>query len=170
MYPCLPTGLGICSCAMSSCGTCPYWLALGCTCQPWLPQLLRTSGTGLPAPAIHQIPCTMAVLLTAVFPPEHQLPTILSAVRLHSLDLQVKAWCYYESRLLGAHHGLISTYALETMVLYIFNVFHKELKTACQESYFAVSNTCCGNTAVCASVCCGQGQLWLQPHPVKVLL
>ena len=27
--------------------------------------------------------------------------------------LQLKAWCYYESRLLGAHHGLISSYALE---------------------------------------------------------
>ncbi|KAH6557991.1 hypothetical protein KP509_1Z083000 [Ceratopteris richardii] len=36
----------------------------------------------------------------------------------------VKAWCYYESRILGAHHGLISTYALETLVLYIFNLFH----------------------------------------------
>lgn len=30
----------------------------------------------------------------------------------------IKAWCYYEARLLGAHHGLISSYALEAMVLY----------------------------------------------------
>ncbi|KAF7050077.1 hypothetical protein CFC21_058490 [Triticum aestivum] len=36
----------------------------------------------------------------------------------------VKAWCFYESRILGAHHGLISTYALETLVLYIFHVFN----------------------------------------------
>ncbi|XP_049345632.1 uncharacterized protein LOC125810154 isoform X1 [Solanum verrucosum] len=36
----------------------------------------------------------------------------------------IKAWCYYESRLLGAHHGLISTYALETLVLYIFHMFN----------------------------------------------
>ncbi|KAJ0098533.1 hypothetical protein Patl1_20320 [Pistacia atlantica] len=35
----------------------------------------------------------------------------------------IKAWCYYESRLLGSHHGLISTYALETLVLYIFHVY-----------------------------------------------
>ncbi|KAK3254776.1 hypothetical protein CYMTET_36017 [Cymbomonas tetramitiformis] len=41
----------------------------------------------------------------------------------------VKGWCYYESRLLGAHHGLISTYALETLVLYIFNVFHQTLNS-----------------------------------------
>ncbi|XP_059301561.1 uncharacterized protein LOC132053510 isoform X2 [Lycium ferocissimum] len=36
----------------------------------------------------------------------------------------IKAWCYYESRILGAHHGLISTYALETLVLYIFHMFN----------------------------------------------
>ncbi|KAL9237404.1 hypothetical protein vseg_011955 [Gypsophila vaccaria] len=36
----------------------------------------------------------------------------------------IKAWCYYESRILGAHHALISTYALETLVLYIFHVFN----------------------------------------------
>ncbi|KAG0473573.1 hypothetical protein HPP92_015430 [Vanilla planifolia] len=29
----------------------------------------------------------------------------------------IKAWCYYESRILGAHHGLISTYALEILIL-----------------------------------------------------
>ena len=40
----------------------------------------------------------------------------------------IKAWCYYESRILGAHHGLISTYALETLVLYIFHLFHTSLK------------------------------------------
>ncbi|KAF5737282.1 hypothetical protein HS088_TW13G00161 [Tripterygium wilfordii] len=39
----------------------------------------------------------------------------------------IKAWCYYESRILGAHHGLISTYALETLVLYIFHFFHSSL-------------------------------------------
>ncbi|KAA8517667.1 hypothetical protein F0562_015141 [Nyssa sinensis] len=39
----------------------------------------------------------------------------------------IKAWCYYESRILGAHHGLISTYALETLVLYIFHYFHSTL-------------------------------------------
>ncbi|KAG8099096.1 hypothetical protein GUJ93_ZPchr0013g35023 [Zizania palustris] len=39
----------------------------------------------------------------------------------------IKAWCYHEGFILGAHHGLISTYALETLVLYIFNMFHKSL-------------------------------------------
>lgn len=43
------------------------------------------------------------------------------------MTVQVKAWCYYESRLLGAHHGLISTYALETLVLYVFNKYHQTL-------------------------------------------
>ncbi|XP_057953282.1 uncharacterized protein LOC131147750 [Malania oleifera] len=39
----------------------------------------------------------------------------------------IKAWCYYESRILGAHHGLISTYALEILVLYVIHVFHSSL-------------------------------------------
>ncbi|KDD73835.1 hypothetical protein H632_c1799p1, partial [Helicosporidium sp. ATCC 50920] len=35
--------------------------------------------------------------------------------------LLIKAWCFYEGRLLGAHHGLISSYALETMVLHVLH-------------------------------------------------
>ncbi|KAL1133594.1 hypothetical protein V6Z11_A12G050800 [Gossypium hirsutum] len=42
-------------------------------------------------------------------------------------NILIKAWCYYESRILGAHHGLISTYALETMILYIINDFYNIL-------------------------------------------
>ncbi|KAI0511346.1 hypothetical protein KFK09_011975 [Dendrobium nobile] len=38
-------------------------------------------------------------------------------------SILIKAWCYYESRILGAHYGLISTYALETMIIFIFHVF-----------------------------------------------
>jgi hypothetical protein len=34
--------------------------------------------------------------------------------------LLVKAWCFYEARILGAHHGLVSSYALEVMVLHLF--------------------------------------------------
>lgn len=41
----------------------------------------------------------------------------------------VKAWCFYESRIMGAQHALLSTYALETMVLYIINYFHENAKT-----------------------------------------
>ncbi|XP_022847121.1 uncharacterized protein LOC111369723 isoform X3 [Olea europaea var. sylvestris] len=47
----------------------------------------------------------------------------------------VKAWCYYESRILGAHHGLISTYALETLVLYIFHRFHSSLSSPLEVLY-----------------------------------
>lgn len=42
--------------------------------------------------------------------------------------LLIKAWCYYESRILGAQHGLISTYALETLVLFIFHFFFTYLR------------------------------------------
>ncbi|GIL74028.1 hypothetical protein Vretifemale_4098, partial [Volvox reticuliferus] len=47
----------------------------------------------------------------------------------------VKGWCYYESRVLGAHHGLISTYALETLVLYVINLYHRELVNPLQVLY-----------------------------------
>nr|KYP69481.1 hypothetical protein KK1_008672 [Cajanus cajan] len=40
----------------------------------------------------------------------------------------VKAWCYYESRLLGGHHGLLSTYAIEILVLYIINRCHSSVR------------------------------------------
>ncbi|KAH1205001.1 hypothetical protein GmHk_16G045814 [Glycine max] len=45
----------------------------------------------------------------------------------HSIIL-IKAWCYYESRLLGGHHGLLSTYAVEILVLYIINRFHSSVR------------------------------------------
>ena len=41
--------------------------------------------------------------------------------------LLVKAWCYYESRVLGGQYALISTYTLEIMLLYIFQLFHASL-------------------------------------------
>lgn len=34
----------------------------------------------------------------------------------------IKARCYCQSRILGAHHVLVSTHALKTLVLYIFNL------------------------------------------------
>ncbi|XP_062081594.1 uncharacterized protein LOC133788220 [Humulus lupulus] len=40
----------------------------------------------------------------------------------------IKAWCFYESRILGSQHGLLSTYALETMIIYVFHMFHTSLK------------------------------------------
>jgi len=62
------------------------------------------------------------------------LPTLILSLQIDHLINQnhlfkrsiilIKAWCYYESRILGAHHGLISTYALETLVLYVFHVFN----------------------------------------------
>lgn len=47
----------------------------------------------------------------------------------------IKAWCYYESRTLGGHNGLISTYALEVLVLYIFNMFNKTLNNPLEVLY-----------------------------------
>ncbi|KAH7859432.1 hypothetical protein Vadar_001095 [Vaccinium darrowii] len=73
----------------------------------------------------------------------------------------IKAWCYYESRILGAHHGLISTYALETLVLYIFHVFNNSFTGPLEVLYrfleffgiFDWGNFCvslCGPVRICS--------------------
>ena len=54
----------------------------------------------------------------------------------------IKAWCYYESRILGAHHGLISTYALEILVLYIFHVFNKSFSGPLEVMKFMPKRFC----------------------------
>ena len=53
----------------------------------------------------------------------------------------IKAWCYYESRILGAHHGLISTYALETLVLYIFHVLNNKFAGPLEVKLFFLLNS-----------------------------
>lgn len=68
--------------------------------------------------------------------------------------MQVKAWCYYESRLLGAPHGLLSTYALETMVLYIFNFYHNSLQTPCQVCSYSPWKVGCSDLAQLSALCC----------------
>ncbi|KAL1219470.1 hypothetical protein V5N11_007265 [Cardamine amara subsp. amara] len=39
----------------------------------------------------------------------------------------IKAWCFYESHILGANAGLISTYALAILVLYIMNISYSSV-------------------------------------------
>ena len=46
----------------------------------------------------------------------------------HSIIL-CKAWSCYEARILASHHALLSTYALETLVLFILNRFHDTCNT-----------------------------------------
>ncbi len=33
----------------------------------------------------------------------------------------IKAWCYYEGCILGSNNGLLASYALEVLVIYLFN-------------------------------------------------
>lgn len=39
----------------------------------------------------------------------------------------IKAWSYYESRILGSQHGLLSTYGLEILIIYLFNIYSHTL-------------------------------------------
>lgn len=50
----------------------------------------------------------------------------------------MKAWCYYESRILGSHHGLLSTYALTILIMYIFNVYYDELESPLEVLYYVL--------------------------------
>lgn len=43
--------------------------------------------------------------------------------------LLTKAWAYYETRILGSHNYLLSTYALETLVLFVLNKWNGQLAT-----------------------------------------
>lgn len=56
--------------------------------------------------------------------PEAQRPNLLKKG-----IILVKAWCYYEARVLGAHHSLLSSYALEVMVLYVLQHYHRRTRT-----------------------------------------
>ena len=59
----------------------------------------------------------------------HQVDRLIGRDHLFKRSIiLVKAWCFYESRILGAHHGLLSTYALEVLVLYVFHVFNQSLR------------------------------------------
>ena len=41
----------------------------------------------------------------------------------------IKAWCYYEARLLGGQNGLFSTYALDIMIMYVLNKHYKDIRS-----------------------------------------
>ena len=60
----------------------------------------------------------------------------------------VKAWCYFESHLLSSQNGLLATYALETLVLCVFNLMHEQLHTPLEVlarllDYFAIYLSIC---------------------------
>jgi hypothetical protein len=40
----------------------------------------------------------------------------------------IKAWCFYESGILGSNIGLLATYALEVLIVYLFNYHAEEIK------------------------------------------
>ena len=40
----------------------------------------------------------------------------------------IKSWCLYEGLITGSNIGLLASYAIEVLVIYIFNNFHKNFK------------------------------------------
>eukprot|EP01028_Stygiella_incarcerata_P000979 TRINITY_DN11556_c0_g1_i1.p1 TRINITY_DN11556_c0_g1~~TRINITY_DN11556_c0_g1_i1.p1 ORF type:complete len:416 (+),score=83.37 TRINITY_DN11556_c0_g1_i1:75-1322(+) len=43
--------------------------------------------------------------------------------------LLCKAWCYYESRILASHHGMLSTFALTILTVHLLNRFGDRIKS-----------------------------------------
>lgn len=42
--------------------------------------------------------------------------------------LLIKAWCLYEGCIVGSNIGLLASYSVEVLVIYLFNNFHKNFK------------------------------------------
>ena len=42
--------------------------------------------------------------------------------------LLIKSWCLYEGCIVGSNIGLLASYAVEVLVIYLFNNFHKNFK------------------------------------------
>ena len=42
--------------------------------------------------------------------------------------LLIKAWCFYEGNLMGSNIGLMASCALEVLVIYMFNLYYKNIK------------------------------------------
>lgn len=51
--------------------------------------------------------------------------------------LLVKTWAENEARIVGSHHGYLSSYCLRTLVLYIFNAYHTRIQTV--SCHFAIA-------------------------------
>ena len=41
--------------------------------------------------------------------------------------LLIKAWCFYEEKLMGSNMGLMASYTLEILVIYMFNFYYDEI-------------------------------------------
>ena len=54
--------------------------------------------------------------------------------------LLIKAWCLYEGKLMGSNIGLMATYTLEILVIYIFNFYYNEISNELEgfEKFFEI--------------------------------
>jgi len=41
--------------------------------------------------------------------------------------LLIKGWCFYEGNLMGSNIGLMASYALEVLIIYMINLYHKDI-------------------------------------------
>ena len=53
--------------------------------------------------------------------------------------LLIKSWCLFESHILASHHSLLSTYCLETLIIYILNHYHCHLHHTAADPFVVLS-------------------------------
>ena len=75
---------------------------------------------------------------SVAWPPASSSPSHL----LKQSILVIKAWALYESHVLASHHSLLSTYAIETMVMYILNHYHHHLHHTAADPLVVLSLFC----------------------------
>lgn len=70
--------------------------------------------------------------------------------------LLIKAWCLYEGCIVGSNVGLLASYAVEVLVIYLFNNFHKNFKNefeAFVEFFKVIKTINWENFSICIEGC-----------------
>ena len=70
--------------------------------------------------------------------------------------LLIKAWCLYEGCIVGSNIGLMASYAVEVLVIYLFNNFHKNFKNefeAFVEFFRVIKTINWDNFSICIEGC-----------------
>ena len=50
--------------------------------------------------------------------------------------LLIKAWCTYEGNLMGSNIGLMASYALESLIIHMFNLYYKEINSEIEGFFY----------------------------------
>ena len=58
---------------------------------------------------------------------DNNLPNSNKLIIFKRTILLIKAWCFYEGNLMGSNIGLMASYALEVLIIFMFNLYYKDI-------------------------------------------